>query len=119
MAKRSEPISVRGRSTAAAEWDSLTCRENNNDRYRFILCRVHIGRLLARPQRSDHGRNQVRIKVKAQRELVTAWIAEDDGEWVFSVCKSGFEEIIGQKLKVGTVTLVELTGAVITEPKAE
>ena len=57
----------------------------------------------------------MKIRVRCQRHLVIAHKADDDGQWVFSLCRRGFEEMIGQKLKTGEVTLVEIVGHVVEE----
>jgi hypothetical protein len=55
----------------------------------------------------------MRIKVKAQRHLVIGWRECDDGEWAFTICRRGFEAMLGERLETGSTTTVELTGTVI------
>ena len=52
----------------------------------------------------------MKLKLRVQRHLVVAWKAEDDGEWIFTLCRHGFGELIGQRLRPGEEWLVEVTG---------
>ena len=52
----------------------------------------------------------MRLRLRVQRDLVIAWKAEDSGDWVFSLCRRGFSELIGQPLRPGEEWLVEVTG---------
>ena len=61
----------------------------------------------------------MRINVKVQRHLVVGHLADDDGDWIFTVCRSGFQELLGRKLKTGEEAEVELTANEwITEDEA-
>ena len=50
-----------------------------------------------------------RIKLKVQRHLCVGHLAEDNGDWVFTVCRSGFQKLLGRKLRPGEETEIELT----------
>lgn len=52
----------------------------------------------------------MKLRLRVQRDLVVAWKAEDSGEWVFTLCRRGFSELIGQKLRPGEEWLVEVNG---------
>lgn len=52
----------------------------------------------------------MKLKLKVQRDLVIAWKAEDSGDWVFSLCRRGFSELVGQPLHPGEEWLVEVDG---------
>ena len=52
----------------------------------------------------------MKLKLKVQRHLVVAHREEDPGDWVFTLCRTGFGDLIGQKLLPGEEWLVEVTG---------
>ena len=55
----------------------------------------------------------MKLRLKVQRHLVVAHREEDPGDWVFTLCRSGFGELINQKLTPGEEWLVEVTGSPI------
>lgn len=52
----------------------------------------------------------MRLRLKVQKHLVVAWKDDDNGEWIFTLCRQGFGELIGQKLRPGEEWLVEVNG---------
>lgn len=55
----------------------------------------------------------MRLRLKVQRHLVVAWKEEDNGEWVFTLCRKGFSEMIGHPLRPGEEWVVSVSGFVI------
>jgi len=55
----------------------------------------------------------MKIKVRIQQHLAVAWKAEDPGDWIFTLCRAGVEEILGQKLKTGDEVLLELDATLL------
>lgn len=52
----------------------------------------------------------MRLRLKVQRHLVVAWKDDDSGDWIFTLCRKGFGELIGQDLRPGEEWLVEVNG---------
>lgn len=57
----------------------------------------------------------MRLRIKIQRHLVVAYRAEDSGEWLFTLCRRGMEELVGQRLKPGTELTVEVSGKIVSD----
>lgn len=61
----------------------------------------------------------MRLKVRVQRHLVAACKVEDaDGDWMFTLCRRGLEEALGQRLRTGEVIEIDLTAKLIEKPPA-
>jgi hypothetical protein len=61
----------------------------------------------------------MRIKVRVQRHLAVGHIDGDDGEWIFTVCRSGLQELVGHRLETGKRYTIDLSGEVITDENDE
>ena len=61
----------------------------------------------------------MRIRVRIQRHLAVGHLADDSGDWVFTLCRSGLQQLVGEKLQTGSEYLVELSGEVIADDKDE
>jgi hypothetical protein len=46
------------------------------------------------------------LRVKIQESLAVGWRADDDGEFVFVICRSGFEKTLGKECKTGEVLTI-------------
>ena len=55
----------------------------------------------------------LRIKLRIQPTLVTGHLAEDNGNFVFVLCRRGVQQMLGQKLKVGSQYVVEIKGRIL------
>ena len=55
------------------------------------------------------------IRVKIQRHLAVGHLAEDNGDWVFTLCRRGFQDMVGEKLATGAEYLVEINGDVVAD----
>jgi len=55
----------------------------------------------------------MKLTVKVQQWLVVAHIHGDGGLWVFTICRRGFETLIGKKLKTGDIATVEVSGKLL------
>lgn len=51
----------------------------------------------------------MKIKCKIQHSLVVSHMAEDDGNFVFVICRRGFEKTLGRRCKVGDTVIVDVT----------
>ena len=59
----------------------------------------------------------MKIRIKIQRHLAVGHLAEDDGTFVFVICRRGLEWLLDERLKSGEDYLVEITGKKLTEEK--
>lgn len=57
----------------------------------------------------------MKLKVKIQRHLALAHLAEDDGEFAFVLCRRGLEKLVGRRLNAGETVVVEVTGELIDD----
>lgn len=55
----------------------------------------------------------MKIRIKTQRHLCVAHVAEDNGDWVFTICRRGCEEWIGRRLKVGEVAVIDVHADIV------
>lgn len=46
---------------------------------------------------------------RAQPSIITSHFADDDGNFVFVICKHGGEKVMGKKLEIGRRFLVKAT----------
>lgn len=51
----------------------------------------------------------MKIKCKIQHSLVAAHRAEDDGSFIFVICRRGFEEVLGKRCEVGETVIVDVS----------
>jgi hypothetical protein len=49
----------------------------------------------------DTKSNEAIVKVKIQRSLAIGHLADDDGDWVFALCKRGVQGLVGRRLMAG------------------
>ena len=52
----------------------------------------------------------MKLKVRIQRHLALAYLAEDSGDWSFVLCKEGLEKLLGRRLKAGEQLTMEVEG---------
>lgn len=50
----------------------------------------------------------MRLKLRVQRHLVVAHMADDPGDWVFTLCRSGMSQAIGRRLVPGEEIEIEI-----------
>lgn len=55
----------------------------------------------------------IEIRVKIQRHLALANLADDDGRFAFVLCRRGFEQLIGRRTKIGDEIQVEVTAKMV------
>jgi hypothetical protein len=55
------------------------------------------------------------IKVRIQRHLAIGYLAEDSGDFVFTICRRGFERLVGKRLKSGEDYIVHIDGRLIED----
>ena len=48
------------------------------------------------------------IRVKVQRHLAVGHIADDSGDWVFTVCRSGLSDLVGRRLIPGEEVVLDM-----------
>lgn len=51
----------------------------------------------------------MKIKIRIQRHLAIGHLAEDSGDWVFTCCRRGIEELLGRRAKPGEEVTVEIS----------
>jgi hypothetical protein len=61
----------------------------------------------------------MKIKVKIQRHLAVGHLADDSGDWVFTVCRRGLSDMVGEKLETGVEYTLELQGEVVANEDDE
>jgi hypothetical protein len=59
------------------------------------------------------------IRVKIQRHLAVGHLAEDNGDWVFTLCRRGLQDMVGERLHTGSEYLVDITGDVMADDSDE
>lgn len=57
----------------------------------------------------------MKVNIKVQRHLVTAWDAKDNGEFVFIICRRGIEGALEQRLKTGKKYAINVDAQMIEE----
>lgn len=55
----------------------------------------------------------MKLRLKVQKHLVTAYVDGDNGEWIFTLCRSGLSQMLGQRLLPGDEWLVEFQGQIL------
>ena len=48
----------------------------------------------------------MKIICKIQRRMVMGYLANDTGDFLFAICKEGFEELMDEKFKTGDIVPV-------------
>jgi len=61
----------------------------------------------------------MRLRLRVQRHLCVAWLEEDNGDWAFTMCRSGLSKLLGERLVPGEELIVEVSGKVIEKLKKE
>ena len=59
----------------------------------------------------------MKLKCRVQAHLVVAWKAEDSGDWVFTLCRRGLQEVLGVPLRPGDEVTFDLSGKLIEQNK--
>lgn len=55
------------------------------------------------------------LKARIQRHLALAYLAEDDGEFAFVLCRRGLEKAIGKRLKGGQKVMLKVSIELLDE----
>ncbi|NNE62388.1 MAG: hypothetical protein HKN35_15960 [Woeseia sp.] len=57
----------------------------------------------------------MKLIVRVQKHLVVAHRACDGGDWVFTLCRRGFEEAVGRRLKTGETVVADLSATILEQ----
>ena len=57
----------------------------------------------------------MKVRVRRQTDTVVGWLAEDSGEFVFFLCRRGFEQMLGRRMKIGEEVTVEFNATELEE----
>ena len=60
-------------------------------------------------------KNGARVNLRVQPGLVVGWLADDPGDWVFTLCRRGMEELLDRKLRINEELQVIFSAEVVDE----